>query len=72
MADLTALRNMEFVLKRNVKDNMGQKHKFGLYPAVAGGINYFDSISDLSRFERKVQVKRSWENKYPLNVEALE
>ena len=58
-----------YVLKRNVTDNMGTKWKFGLYPDnCAGGINYFSSFDELSRFQRQVEIKRAWEEKYPLEI----
>lgn len=68
MADQTVLKNMGFVLKRNVKDNLGHSYKFGLYPVAAGGINYFNSQEEVNKFLIEVQVKRMWEAKFPLEL----
>jgi len=57
--DGARLTKLGYTFKMNVKDWSGNKHRIGVYPMRSGGINYFESISDLEKWVKDVELVRA-------------
>lgn len=54
------IEELGFTYKKNVIDSLGHKHRIGLYPLNRpGGINYFESMSELRTFLDDVKLIRA-------------
>lgn len=61
-----------YTYRKNVVDAMGIKHPIGIYPASkSGGINYFNSLTDLRNWMRDVRLVRAMQNGDDITYERL-